>query len=59
MIEGGRLPQYGLVCLVIISQGITIGPQLPNGKFVIIIGTDNDMSVSQNSANTQFDQCFR
>lgn len=38
-------------------EGLTIGPQLVDGSFVILIGTDNDYSVTQNSDGVQFDVC--
>lgn len=40
-------------------EGLAIGPQLANGKYVILAGTDNDYSVTQNGSNTQFDVYFR
>ncbi len=36
---------------------MTIGPQLADGSFLILIGTDNDFSVTQNASGTQFDVC--
>jgi hypothetical protein len=36
-------------------EGLAIGPQLANGKYMILAGTDNDFSVTQNGTNTQFD----
>ncbi len=36
-------------------EGLAIGPQLANGKYVILAGTDNDYSVTQNGSGTQFD----
>jgi hypothetical protein len=36
-------------------EGLTIGPQLSNGEFAILIGTDNDYSVTQNASGVQFD----
>lgn len=38
-------------------EGLTIGPQLADGSFEILIGTDNDYSVTQNDVGTQFDVC--
>lgn len=38
-------------------EGLTIGPQLADGSFLILIGTDNDFSVTQNASGTQFDVC--
>ena len=40
-------------------EGLTIGPRLSDGSFVIVTGTDNDYSVTQNASNTQFDVYFR
>lgn len=40
-------------------EGLAIGPQLANGKYVILAGTDNDYSVTQNGSNTQFDVYLR
>ena len=39
-------------------EGITIGPQLANGGHLLLIGTDNDFSVTQTGAGDQFDVCF-
>lgn len=39
-------------------EGITVGPQLANGDWSFLIGTDNDFSVTQNGSGTQFDVCF-
>jgi len=38
-------------------EGLTIGPQLANGLYLLLLGTDNDFSVTQNSSNVQFDVC--
>ncbi len=38
-------------------EGLAIGPRLADGSYAIIIGTDNDFSVTQNSSNVQFDVC--
>jgi hypothetical protein len=40
-------------------EGLTIGPQLANGSYVILAGTDNDFSVTQNGTGTQFDAYFK
>ncbi len=40
-------------------EGLTIGPLLSGGNFVIVAGTDNDYSVTQNSSGVQFDVYFR
>ncbi|MBC7563427.1 MAG: esterase-like activity of phytase family protein [Gemmatimonadaceae bacterium] len=36
-------------------EGIAIGPRLNNGKYLILTGSDNDYSVTQNALGTQFD----
>lgn len=36
-------------------EGIAIGPRLDNGKYLILTGSDNDYSVTQNDQGTQFD----
>ena len=40
-------------------EGLAIGPRLANGDYVVLAGTDNDYSVTQNGAGTQFDVHFR
>jgi len=40
-------------------EGLTIGPRLADGNFVLLAGTDNDYSVTQNGTNEQFDVYFR
>ncbi len=40
-------------------EGLAIGPQLSNGKYLILTGTDNDFSVTQNSQSVQFDVYLR
>jgi len=40
-------------------EGLAIGPQLANGSYVVLAGTDNDYSVTQNATGTQFDVHFR
>ena len=40
-------------------EGLAIGPQLANGQYLVLAGTDNDYSVTQNSTGTQFDVYFR
>jgi hypothetical protein len=39
-------------------EGFAVGPQLSNGLYVLLMGTDNDFSVTQNGAGTQFDVYF-
>lgn len=40
-------------------EGLAIGPRLSNGNYVVLAGTDNDYSVTQNATGTQFDVHFR
>ncbi len=39
-------------------EGLAVGPQLSNGKYLILAGTDNDYCVTQNASGTQFDMWF-
>ena len=39
-------------------EGLAVGPQLDNGQFLILAGTDNDYSVTQSGSGTQFDVWF-
>ena len=40
-------------------EGLAVGPQLANGQYLVLAGTDNDYSVTQNGTGTQFDAYFR
>jgi hypothetical protein len=40
-------------------EGLAIGPQLASGQYLVLAGTDNDYSVTQNSDGVQFDAWFR
>ena len=40
-------------------EGLTVGPKLSDGSYLILAGTDNDYSVTQNSTGAQFDVYFR
>lgn len=40
-------------------EGLAIGPQLNGGSHLLLAGTDNDYSVTQNGSGTQFDVYFR
>lgn len=40
-------------------EGLAIGPQLADGSYLLLAGTDNDYSVTQNGTGTQFDVYFR
>jgi len=39
-------------------EGLAIGPRLNNGSYLLLAGTDNDYSVTQNGSGTQFDVYF-
>ena len=39
-------------------EGLAVGPQLGNGRYLILAGTDNDYSVTQNGSDKQFDVWF-
>jgi hypothetical protein len=39
-------------------EGLTVGPRLNDGGYLLLIGTDNDFSVTQTGAGAQFDVCF-
>ena len=39
-------------------EGLAVGPQLGNGQYLILAGTDNDYSVTQSGGGTQFDVWF-
>jgi hypothetical protein len=47
---GGRSPEKW--------EGLAIGPRLNDGGYLILTGTDNDYSVTQNDSGTQFDVWF-
>ncbi len=40
-------------------EGLAIGPRLKDGSYVLVTGTDNDYSVTQNATSQQFDVYFR
>jgi hypothetical protein len=40
-------------------EGLAIGPRLKDGSYVLVTGTDNDYSVTQNGTGQQFDVYFR
>lgn len=40
-------------------EGLAIGPKLADGSYLLLAGTDNDYSVTQNAGGTQFDVYFR
>lgn len=48
---GGKVPEKW--------EGLAIGPKLPDGSYLMLAGTDNDYSVTQNDGGDQFDVYFR
>jgi hypothetical protein len=48
---GGKVPEKW--------EGLAVGPQLRDGSYLLLAGTDNDYSVTQNGSNVQFDVYFR
>ncbi|AMK75133.1 MULTISPECIES: esterase-like activity of phytase family protein [Methylomonas] len=40
-------------------EGLAIGPKLADGSYLMLAGTDNDYSVTQNGTGAQFDVYFR
>ena len=38
-------------------EGLAIGPKLKDGSYALLLGTDNDFSVTQTGSGTQFDVC--
>jgi hypothetical protein len=38
-------------------EGLAIGPRLWDGRYQVLVGTDNDYSVTQSGAGEQFDVC--
>jgi hypothetical protein len=40
-------------------EGLAVGPTLENGSYLMLAGTDNDYSVTQNAGGAQFDVYFR
>jgi hypothetical protein len=40
-------------------EGLAIGPRLMDGSYLVLAGTDNDYSVTQNGTGTQFDVYFK
>ena len=39
-------------------EGLAIGPQLEDGSYLLLAGTDNDYSVTQGTGGTQYDVYF-
>ena len=40
-------------------EGLTVGPRLADGSYLVLAGTDNDYSVTQNANGLQFDVYFK
>jgi hypothetical protein len=40
-------------------EGLTVGPRLADGSYLVLAGTDNDYSVTQNATSVQFDVYFK
>lgn len=40
-------------------EGLAIGPRLKDGSYLVLAGTDNDYSVTQNGSGVQFDVYFK
>jgi hypothetical protein len=40
-------------------EGLAVGQRLTDGSYVMVVGTDNDYSVTQNASGQQFDVYFR
>jgi hypothetical protein len=40
-------------------EGLAVGPKLADGSYLVLAGTDNDYSVTQNASSVQFDRYFR
>ena len=38
-------------------EGLAIGPRLADGRHLVLVGTDNDYSVTQSGSGEQFDVC--
>jgi len=38
-------------------EGLAIGPRLADGRYLVLVGTDNDYSVTQSGSGEQFDVC--
>ena len=40
-------------------EGLAVGPRLDDGSYLVLAGTDNDYSVTQNGTGVQFDVYFK
>jgi hypothetical protein len=38
-------------------EGLAIGPRLADGRHLVLVGSDNDYSVTQTGAGEQFEVC--
>jgi len=47
--QGIRVPEK--------MEGLAIGPRLADGRYQVLVGTDNDYSVTQSGSGEQFDVC--
>ncbi len=47
--QGIRVPEK--------MEGLAIGPRLSDGRYQVLVGTDNDYSVTQSGSGEQFDVC--
>ena len=56
-LDANTLPQLGNISPEK-WEGLAVGPKLSNGSYLLLAGTDNDYSVTQNSSGTQFDVWF-
>lgn len=51
----GQLVSLGIPVLPEKFEGVTFGPQLSDGTYSLLVGTDNDFSVTQTGTGEQFD----
>ena len=58
MLHGVTLPELGNK-VPEKWEGLAIGPQLKDGSYLMLAGTDNDYSVTQNTDGDQLDVYFR
>ena len=40
-------------------EGLTVGPRMSDGSYLVVAGTDNDYSATQNGSSVQFDVYFK
>jgi len=53
-----KLLSAGVTVIPEKMEGVTIGPKLNGDRFLLLIGTDNDFSVTQTGSGAQSDVCF-